>query len=118
MPADTGSTIAKVVGGVSLKIKDDTVPPKTDMPFWQQPAFFVTLLLMVPIYFVTAVVLWPWAVVAGQPPQYSPEMKSVVITAALITTIAAIVGFWLAGSHGSRPNPDPDNKPTTPGASK
>lgn len=120
MSADTGSNTAKVVGGVSLKIKDDPVK-QPDLPFWQSPAFFVTCMLVIPIYFVTFVVLWPWAVATGQPPAFSPEMKSVVITAACITTLVAITGFWLAGSHGSRPNPDPDDKsktPPTPGASK
>jgi hypothetical protein len=78
------------------------------LPFYKQGAFVVTLLFMPIIYFIVGVVLWPAN-------NYSAELKAAVITTGLISTVAAVLSFWMAGSHGSKPNPDVDTAalPTT-----
>lgn len=87
-----------------------TTQPEGDpppVPFWQQGAFWVTVFMLPPVYYIVGVVMWPSN-------NYSAEIKSIVITAGLITTIAAILGFWLAGSHGSKPSNSSDGMSTTP----
>lgn len=95
---------ARVLSAITLSQPEQPMPPNPPppVPYWQQGSFAITLVLMPILYYVVGVVLWP-----GN--GYSVELKSIVITAALISTVAAITGFWLAGSHGSKPSGSDDD---------
>lgn len=81
-----------MLSGITLK--EEPVPTDPKEPFWKQPAFWVTLLLLPLVYIVTLLVLWP-----GN--GYTPEVKIMVITAVGVGLLTAITGFWLASSYSS-----------------
>lgn len=64
-------------------------------PFWKQPHIYVTLLFMVPIYFVV------YKVVGDTANAFSDTVKVMVITAIVSTAIGAILGFWMGTSQSS-----------------
>lgn len=65
------------------------------VPFWKQPHIYVTLLFMVPIYFVV------YKVVGDTANAFSDTVKVMVITAIVSTAIGAILGFWMGTSQSS-----------------
>lgn len=63
------------------------------LPFYKQAPFYITLMLMVPVYFVVVVVLWPNS-------GYTDSTRVQVVTAVL--GIMALAGsFWLGTSLSS-----------------
>lgn len=69
----------------------------TIQPFHKQPAFWITILLLVPVYFVVFMTLQPW-----WNNTFSDEVKLVVVTAIISGVLSAITGFWLGSSFGSQ----------------
>ena len=89
-----------VVGGITLTAKETTMadPPSAtynpSQPFWKQPAFYITLLLVPLVYLVVLIVLWPGS-------NFSTDIKTMVVTAVVSGVLGAITGFWLASSWSS-----------------
>lgn len=98
--------LAKVEEGVKsvyydLEVKLDGVvaaraafaQPTT--PFYKMAAFWVTILLMIPIYFVT------WEVMKDLSPT-NHDLRLMVVTAFVSGALFAIIGFWLGTSISSQ----------------
>ncbi len=72
-------------------------PAPLSPPFWEQPAIYITALLMPLVYYVVYKVMNG---VGGE------QMQTMVITAIVSGTLGAIVGFWLATSFSSAKKDD------------
>ena len=64
------------------------------VPFWQQPAFVVSILLLPLVYFVVVYVL-----AFGQS---SEEVRSMVIAAVISGVLGSLTGYWLGTSFSSQ----------------
>ena len=64
-------------------------------PFWKQPHIYVTLLLMVPIYYVV------FKVVGDTANAFSDTIKVMVVTAIISSALSGLLGFWLGTSQSS-----------------
>ena len=62
--------------------------------FFKQPAFVISIFLLIPVYFVV------WHVILG--PGFSDEIKIMVVTAIISGVLSAITGFWLGTSFSSQ----------------
>ncbi len=65
----------------------------TSIPFWKQPHIYITLLLMVPIYYVVYQVIGTNG--------FSETVRVMVVTAIISTALGAVLGFWLGTSQSS-----------------
>ena len=75
----------------------------TALPFWKQPHIYITLLLMVPIYFVV------WKVIGE--PGFSETVRVMVVTAVISTALGAVLGFWLGTSQSSLKKEEKTDQP-------
>ncbi len=67
---------------------DAPVPPTC------KPMTLITLAIMLPVYFVVGMVMWP-----GN--GYSPELQQFVVNTVLTGSLGAAVGYWFGSSTDS-----------------
>lgn len=87
------------VGGGIVKAREAASDPN-QIPFWRNPAFVVTGLLLPLLYMVVG------AVVLNYGGNWSEEMRSVVVTAIVTGLLGSITGFFLGSSLGSQKKTD------------
>lgn len=86
--------LLEVGGGIALARQ--MAADANQVPFWRNPAFIVTALLLPLVYLVVVAVVFN---VGGV--QWSDEMRSVVVTAIVTGLLGAITGFFLGSSYMS-----------------
>lgn len=85
--------ITEVGGGVVAAAQRSVEMTKASVPFWKQPAFGVTLLLLPLVYMAVGSVLW----MEG----WTDEVKLMVVTSVVSGLLSAVTGFWLGTSWSS-----------------
>lgn len=75
------------------------------VPFWQQAQIYITLMFMVPIYYVV------YKVIGDDSMRFSDTVKVMVITAIISTAIGAILGFWMGQSARQTAQNTPPSDP-------
>lgn len=83
--------LIEVGGGVQEARKANSDP--TQLSFWKQPAFYVTLLLMPLVYGVVYAVVFRGG--------FSDDVRAMVVSAVVTGVLSGIMGFWLGSSFGS-----------------
>ncbi len=86
--------LKEIGGGVEAAHKRNIATAAMPHGGLTSPAFIVTILLMIPINFAVAVVLWPGS-------EYSQDIKLMVVTALVTGVIGVISGYWLGTSASS-----------------
>lgn len=92
---------ARVLASISLTKTSEVAVSTTQqpLPFWKQPAIYVTGMIMPLVYICAIMVLWP-----GN--NYTESIRVMVITAIVSGALGAITGFWLASSYSSSKKDD------------
>lgn len=81
------------VGGGVVEARKFAAPEAKS--FWQQPALWITLLLLPLVYWVVGAVLHGWGGV------WAPEIRASVVSAVISGVLGSVTGFWLGTSWGS-----------------
>jgi muramidase (phage lysozyme) len=90
--------LVEVGGGFQAARAANAANVATGVPFWKQPAFMVTLLILPLVYLVVGAVVF----MAG----WSDEIRASVVSAVLSGVLMGITGFWLGSSSGKGRNID------------
>ena len=85
--------ITEVGGGINSAHSRSLEMTKASVPFWKQPAFAVTALLLPLVYATVGSVLWM--------DKWTQEVQLMVVTAVVSGLLTGITGFWLGTSWSS-----------------
>lgn len=109
------------VGGGIAAARDAGIKSQGDKPFWFNPVFVVTLLLLPLVYYIIASVLiggvdlpedapW-WALLFFKlfGTSFTPEVRAGTVGTVLGTVLGGIVGIWFGTSYGSMKKDDTIN---------
>lgn len=102
-PGPASSHKAQVIGSIALTLQQEPpVPEPKPIPFWLNPAFVISVMMLPLVYAVALIILWPY-----EGNNYSNEIKIMVVSAVLSNGIlTAVLGYWLMTSASSEKKTD------------
>lgn len=92
---DNWYSIVEAGGGGIAGAREAGLKMQGDRPAYMNPVLWFCASLLPLVYAVVIMVLWPGS-------DYTSEVKSMVISAVVLTTLGAMVAFWLGSSRGSQ----------------
>ena len=92
--------IVEVGGGIEAAREANVEMTKAGVPLWGNPAFIVSMVLLVPVYAVIASVIG----LLG-PIQWDDNVKMLVV-GLISNVVSGTMGFWLGSSFGSQKKSD------------
>lgn len=105
--------IIEIGGGIVEARKAGIAMQVADKPFWFNPVFWMTLLLLPLVYYIVASVLiggvvlpddapwWAVAIFRMFGSAFTPEVRAGTVGTVLGTVLGGIVGIWFGTSYGS-----------------